>query len=90
MAAVGVCADLDSLHRINNFVADINKNISAQLQAKNYQLPYLYLNDANATQPVFEGYAAGNWDKLKNIRAKYDPERIYTDLMPGGFKVDTM
>lgn len=49
--------------------------------------PYLYLNDANQGQPVFEGYAPENLQRLKEIRAKYDPAGVYTTQMPGGWKV---
>lgn len=49
---------------------------------------YLYLNDADAGQDVFASYGKESVDRLKEIRAKYDPNRVYTDLMPGGFKVD--
>lgn len=47
----------------------------------------IYLNDADLDQPVFAGYPAENVQRLKEIRAKYDPGMIYTNLMPGGFKV---
>lgn len=50
--------------------------------------PYLYLNDADKGQPVFEGYAPENLQRLKDIRAKYDPAGIYTTQMPGGWKVE--
>jgi hypothetical protein len=36
---------------------------------------------------VFEGYAAENLVRLKEIREKYDPVMVYTKQMPGGFKV---
>lgn len=49
--------------------------------------PYLYLNDADKGQPVFEGYAPQNLQRLKDIRAKYDPAGTYTTQMPGGWKV---
>lgn len=49
--------------------------------------PYLYLNDADKGQPVFEGYAPENLQRLKEIRAKYDPAGVYTRQMPGGWKV---
>lgn len=49
---------------------------------------YLYLNDADADQNVFEAYGKESVDRLKEIRDKYDPSKVYTDLMPGGFKVD--
>jgi hypothetical protein len=64
-----------------------NAEITKQLVAIKATSKYLYLNDADADQKVFESYPAANLARLKNIRAKYDPKRIYTDLMPGGFKV---
>lgn len=49
--------------------------------------PYLYLNDADKGQDVFAGYPDENVKALQLIREKYDPERVFTDLMPGGWKV---
>lgn len=49
---------------------------------------YLYLNDADFSQNVFETCGQESVDRLKEIRAKYDPDKVYTELMPGGFKVD--
>lgn len=48
---------------------------------------YVYLNNADAGQAVFETYGKESGDRLKEIRAKYDPEKVYTELMPGGFEV---
>ena len=48
---------------------------------------YHYMNDAGAGQPVFQGYPSANLQRLKSIRQKYDPQRVFTDLMPGGWKV---
>ena len=49
---------------------------------------YIYLNDADKGQKVFESYGDESVARLKEIRAKYDPARVFTDLMPGGFKVE--
>ena len=73
--------------KIEAFVQETNANITAQLAAKGLDVPYIYLNDADPDQLVFQGYPAENVQRLKEIRSKYDPLRIYTDLMPGGFKV---
>jgi hypothetical protein len=73
---------------IEAFVQSVNANITSQLEAINATRPYIYLNDAETGQAVFEGYPAVNLQRLKSIRAKYDPLKIYTNLMPGGFKVD--
>lgn len=72
---------------IENFVQTVNANITAQLTAINATRAYIYLNDAEEDQAVFQGYPAENVVRLKEIRAKYDPLMIYTNLMPGGFKV---
>lgn len=73
--------------KIEHFVQTVNANITAQLQAVHATSSYIYLNDADPNQPVFQGYPPENLERLKSIRAKYDPLMIYTDLMPGGFKV---
>lgn len=48
---------------------------------------FIYLNDADQGQDVFGGYPKENVKKLQEIREKYDPKRVFTDLMPGGWKV---
>ena len=72
---------------IYQFVNDVNAEIESQLKAKDLMTRYIYLNDASKDQKVFESYGAESVKKLKAIRAKYDPARVYTDLMPGGFKI---
>lgn len=71
-----------------NTVADqITSETNKLLKAKKLDTNYLYLNDAGKGQPVFQGYPAANLARLKTIRNKYDPLKIYTNLMPGGWKV---
>ncbi|XP_014552207.1 hypothetical protein COCVIDRAFT_110852 [Bipolaris victoriae FI3] len=65
----------------------ITVSINSLLREKSLAARYLYMNDAGKGQPVFESYPAANLLRLQSIRAKYDPLRIYTDLMPGGWKV---
>ncbi|CAG8983262.1 hypothetical protein HYALB_00002698 [Hymenoscyphus albidus] len=74
--------------KVRAFIDDVNANITAQLEKSGELRPYLYLNDAELSQPVFQGYPLENLARLKEIRAKYDPNRVYTDQMPGGFKVE--
>ncbi|KAK7183117.1 hypothetical protein DPSP01_010902 [Paraphaeosphaeria sporulosa] len=73
--------------QITKFLEDVNAKIEAQLKEKDLMARYIYLNDANKGQGVFESYGNENVRKLQAIRDRYDPNRIYTDLMPGGFKV---
>lgn len=72
---------------IDAFIATVNANMTAQLEAAGATIPYLYLNDADQTQDVFSGYPAANVERLKTIRDKYDPGMVFTNLMPGGQKV---
>lgn len=73
---------------IQDWVESTNREIEAKLQAIDGLSRYLYLNDADKGQKVFESYGSDSVVRLKEIRAKYDPGRVYTDLMPGGWKVD--
>lgn len=69
-------------------VADeITTEIDSMLHAGGWSADYLYMNDAGKGQPVFQSYPAANLRRLKAIRTKYDPLRIFTNLMPGGWKV---
>lgn len=59
-----------------------------KLAAAGQKADYKYLNDADKGQKVFENYGGDNLAKLKQIRAKYDPTRLYTDSLTGGWKVE--
>ncbi|KAK1640835.1 FAD binding domain-containing protein [Colletotrichum phormii] len=69
------------------FADSVTAEIEAGLVAKGVAGGYLYLNDAGQGQKIFQSYPAANLAKLKAIRAKYDPLRIYTNLLVGGWKV---
>lgn len=49
--------------------------------------PFNYMGDAAGFQSIFPGYGAGNHQRLVNVAQKYDPNAVFQDLMPGGFKV---
>lgn len=73
---------------INTVMADVNAKIDAALATVGDVVsPYLYLNDADGDQDVFAGYGQDNVRIMQAIRSKYDPGNVYTDQMPGGFKV---
>jgi hypothetical protein len=48
---------------------------------------YRYLNYAAPWQNAIGSYGRENVKKLRRIQAKYDPEDIFTDWVPGGFKI---
>lgn len=72
---------------VEAFQAELAAAIDEALDGlgRDVKSPYLYLNDAEIWQPVFEGYR--NLKRLKAIREKYDEAGIYTYQMPGAWKV---
>lgn len=75
---------------VTKFFHAIDQKIRAALCENSLEhmiSPWIYLNDADKGQDVFAGYPAENVQALEKIRTKYDPDRVFTDLMPGGWKV---
>uniref|UniRef100_L2GDK5 FAD binding domain protein n=1 Tax=Colletotrichum fructicola (strain Nara gc5) TaxID=1213859 RepID=L2GDK5_COLFN len=70
-----------------SFTETVTADIEAALEAKGVSGGYLYLNDAGKGQRIFQTYPAANLARLKAVRTKYDPLRIYTNLLVGGWKV---
>lgn len=68
--------------------AEANVQINSNLAAAGFEeLPFVYLSDAQKGESVFPAYGEANLKRLKSIRDFYDPEMVYTKLMPGGDKV---
>ncbi|KAL1960606.1 hypothetical protein VTO42DRAFT_7185 [Malbranchea cinnamomea] len=73
--------------RIADFTAKVTAAINDKLDAAKQKARFQYLNDAGEGQQVFQSYAPQNLKKLKIIRAKYDPFKVFTILEAGGWKV---
>ncbi|GAB1316328.1 hypothetical protein MFIFM68171_06538 [Madurella fahalii] len=69
------------------FIDHITAELEEGLVSKGVAGKYLYLNDAGSGQPVFQRYPPRNLKRLKAIRSRYDPRRVYTNLLTGGWKV---
>jgi FAD/FMN-containing dehydrogenase len=72
---------------VHNFAVSIEQQIDNQLSAWGLQGGYKYMNDAGLGQQIFQSYPAANLAKLKSIRSKYDPNKVFTANLPGGWKV---
>lgn len=72
---------------LRSFAKAIMAKIEGAITARSVAGGYLYMNDAGDGQPVFQSYPCENLKRLKEIRTKYDPLRIYTNLLTGGWKV---
>jgi hypothetical protein len=60
--------------------------ITAATKAAGVHRPYMYLNYAEGSQEVIDGYGSSAKSKLQAACRKYDPERIFQRQVPGGFK----
>ncbi|KAK2808723.1 hypothetical protein FQN50_004394 [Emmonsiellopsis sp. PD_5] len=74
---------------ISDACASITAEINTKLEAVGQKADYQYMNDAGEGQQVFQNYGPGNLATLKKIRQKYDPDRLFTDAMEGGWKVES-
>ena len=49
--------------------------------------PFLYINYAASWQQPIEGYGKASVERLLKVQNLYDPRRVFTNLVPGGFKM---
>jgi hypothetical protein len=77
--------DDDYMHQ---FGKDFTALVNDLINRAGFGAQYLFLNETGEQQRVFQSYGADNLRKLKDIRAKYDPSKVFTELMPSGWKVD--
>lgn len=70
------------------FATSVLAAVDQQAKAQNISYPFLFLNDAAAGQDIFASYGKGkSLPRLRRIRGKYDPDGVFQNLQPGGFKV---
>jgi hypothetical protein len=67
--------------------ADLVDRIRAYAVSIGADNPYLYLDYADITQDPLASYGAENVKKMKAAAKKYDPEGVFQNLVPGGFKI---
>ncbi|KAK6340376.1 hypothetical protein TWF730_002136 [Orbilia blumenaviensis] len=63
-----------SVERMKQFTLGMNKHID-----------FLYLNAAAPDQDPFQSYGKANYERLREIRDKYDPKGVFSVLQAGGF-----
>ena len=49
--------------------------------------PFVYVNYAAPWQQPIESYGEASAERLRSVQRVYDPRRVFTDVVPGGFKV---
>lgn len=70
-------AAIESLH---TKIIDLVRHASVELE-------YIFMNDANAKQPVIASYGEDNTQRLRAVQQVYDPHLIFQNLVPGGQKL---
>jgi len=70
------------------WVQNITETIHSHNLAKGLGQDFIYLNDAADYQKPFDVIPAENLERMKSIRAKYDPDLVFRKLCSGGYKLD--
>lgn len=73
--------------RILAFFSTIIKKVKAEAKSKGVDNEYIYMNYASQFEDAIASYGAANVAKLKAVSAKYDPQSVFINLMPGHFKL---
>lgn len=55
--------------------------------AADAKVDYIFMNDANAKQEVIASYGPENVRKMKEVANRYDPHRVFQQLVTGGRKL---
>ncbi|KAL9086077.1 MAG: hypothetical protein Q9165_007289 [Trypethelium subeluteriae] len=66
---------------------DLFQSIEAKAQAKKSWLLWKYLNYADITQDVFDGYGPVVVERLRNTSRRVDPQGLFQRAEPGNFKL---
>ena len=72
-------ASIESLH------GKVNRLTAADVH--HAALEYIFMNDANAKQPVIASYGDQNVRRLHTVQQAYDPSLVFQKLVPGGQKM---
>ena len=72
---------------VNNWVVGTTAAINDATKAAAIFDEFNYMGDAAGFQDVYQGYGSANKDQLLDISRRYDPQRVFQTLLPGGFKI---
>lgn len=78
-------SDQDDL--FNGQARFLREEISSYAKSIGADNPWIYLNYADVDQHPLESYGAENVERIRAAAKKYDPQGVFQDMMPGGFKI---
>ncbi|KUJ19297.1 FAD-binding domain-containing protein, partial [Mollisia scopiformis] len=73
--------------RIGTEAKTLMKEIEGEVSRLGKLDPFVYLNYAASWQKPITSYGEVNVDRLLRVRNEYDPRRVFTKYVPGGFKI---
>lgn len=76
--------------RVTKFCEDATAEIKRRTKELSLDVDFIYLNDAGASQKPFLTYGrqGDSLAKLREIRAKYDPDHFYEKALAHGFSLE--
>lgn len=80
-------ASVDDDADVKNAMQALAKVIEEEAMKVDALDPYLYANYAAAWQDPINSYGRESIDGLRRVRSKYDSRKIFTNHVPGGFKI---
>lgn len=80
-------SDAEDDGAVEEAVAALITNIERDVGELDALDPFLYSNYAAAWQQPIIGYGEDSVERLQRVQSVYDPERVFTVLVPGGFKI---
>lgn len=66
---------------------DAMAEVEAYTKSRDLHVPFYFLNDAFRTQYPLQSYSTETYAKLQAVSNRYDPDRVFQELVPGGFKL---
>ncbi|TVY16612.1 Bifunctional solanapyrone synthase [Lachnellula arida] len=79
--------EADDDDRIDKEAKELIGTLEQELGSLGVLDPFVYLNYAASWQKPISSYGEANVKRLHGIQEEYDPHRVFTDYVSGGFKL---
>lgn len=79
--------DAEDDYLVDRAARDLVATVQREVGALGALHPFVYSNYAAAWQDPFAGYNRTELERLRRVRRVFDPRELFTELVPGGFKI---
>lgn len=73
--------------RLEEWARQLTNHLRAINQEKGISSEFVYMGDAGEWQDPFAGLPKKNFQRMRDIRATYDSNEVFSQLSWGGFKL---